>query len=183
MSFSWNIFPVHGASQHGASQGVREPCKITTEITDSTGPAGPCVTGHIENRAIAMLGIAPAFGAAQGYMPLLCTYAYVRYLALSAGVCAVSHRTYPSGLAAPAMPPHSNRFTGKGGKPRCIGVILMCLCTLDRWCCDASTARALAPYPRHSHTPRRVQGTVSVRSWDTTPPARRRLAHKKVGPG
>ena len=161
MSFSWNIFPVHGASQHGASQGVREPCKITTEITDSTGPAGPCVTGHIENRAIAMLGIAPAFGAAQGYMPLLCTYAYVRYLALSAGVCAVSHRTYPSGLAAPAMPPHRNRFTGKSGKTRCACVYLRpgagALRCIHR-------PGASPPYPRHSHTSRRVPGTVPVRS-------------------
>ena len=153
MPISWNIFAVQGASQHGASQGVREPCKIATGITDSAGPAGPCVTGHIENRAIAMLGIAPAFGATPGYMPLV----YIIYLLYMCdirryrGVCAVSHRTYPSGLAAPAMPPHSNRFTGKGGKLRCIGVVLMCLCTLERGCCEVSPGDAPPTLVIHTH--------------------------------
>ena len=148
MPFSWNIFAVRGASQHGASHGARGPYKNATRITDA---ADPCVTAH---RAIALLGIAPAFGATQGYMPLLCTYAYVRYPALSGGVCAVSHRTYPPGLAALAMPPHRNRFTGKGGKTRCIGVVMVCICALERGCCEVSTARASPPYPRHSYTSR-----------------------------
>ena len=74
-----------------------------------------------------------------------CIHIYLLYMCdirRYRGVCAVSHRTYPSGLAAPAMPPHSNRFTGKGGKPRCIGVVLICLCTLERGCCEVSPGDA-----------------------------------------
>ena len=77
-----------------------------------------------------------------------CIHIYLLYMCdirRYRGVCAVSHRTYPSGLAAPAMPPHSNRFTGKGGKTRCIGVVLMCLCTLERGCCEVSPGDAPLP--------------------------------------
>ena len=79
------------------------------------------------------------------------------------GMCGLASHI-PNRLAAPAMPPHRNRFTGKGGKPRCIGVVLACICTLEPGAAMYPPPGRSPPYPRHSHTSRHVSGTVPVRS-------------------